>query len=231
MAHKKLIRFEAIRSFPNVLQYPANMPGRWKDHFGNTHPITLELACGKGEYTTGLSARYPNRNFIGVDVKGNRMFIGAEKCLKAGITNAAFLRTQIEKLRDYFEPGEVSDIWIIFPDPFLRDSKAKNRLTHHKFLLLYQQVLTPGGIIHLKTDSTELYRFTLETIRELGCSIVENVQDVYAAGITGPLTEIQTHYEGLHLADGRIIKYISFTLPDVLPPWIKKKKTDHEQKD
>ena len=159
MGNKKLKRFEAIRSFPNVLQYPEGMQGKWKDFFGNENPITLELACGKGEYTVGLSAIHPEKNFIGVDLKGNRIYSGALECLKNNLSNAAFLRTQIDKIDHYFLPDEVSEIWITFPDPHLRTSRAKKRLTHPRFLRLYQSILQPKGSIHLKTDSPELYLF------------------------------------------------------------------------
>src|SRR5450432_2086932 len=155
MGQKKLFRFEAIHSFPNVLQYPENMPGNWKNFFRNDQPITLELACGRGEYTVGLSAIYPERNFIGIDLKGNRIYNGALECLNKNLTNAAFLRVQIDKIDQYFLPGEVSEIWITFPDPHLRTSRAKKRLTHPKFLRLYQHILRSKGMVHLKTDSPE----------------------------------------------------------------------------
>ena len=145
MGQKKLQRFEAIKLFPNVLQYPEGMDGKWQEFFKNDHPITLELACGKGEYTVGLATMYRDRNFIGVDLKGNRIYIGAKKSLEEGLGNAAFLRTQIEQINAYFGPAEVAEIWLTFPDPQLRISKAKKRLTHPKFLRLYQRLLVPGG--------------------------------------------------------------------------------------
>src|SRR5688500_13990868 len=151
MGQKKLARFEELGSFKNVLQFPKDMAGKWKDFFGNNNPITLELACGKGEYTLGLAQLYPERNFIGIDLKGNRIWVGARKALNEELTNVAFLRTQIDHINSYFSAGEVSGIWITFPDPQLRVSKAKKRLTHPKFLRLYQQFLAPGGLIHLKT--------------------------------------------------------------------------------
>lgn len=225
MGQKKLERFAAIETYPNVLQYPEGMAGKWNNHFHNDHPITLELACGKGEYSTGLGREHKDRNFIGVDVKGNRIYIGAKKALAEGLDNVAFLRTQIGQLTRYFAPGEVAEIWIIFPDPFLRESKAKNRLTHARFLSLYQKVLVPGARIHLKTDSKELYDFTLESIAETGCTIVDNIADIYGRGkATGPLA-IRTFYEGMHLKEGRTIYYLSFSLPatEIVPPAKKKK--------
>jgi tRNA (guanine-N7-)-methyltransferase len=130
MSQKKLQRFEAIKSFPNVLQYPEGMAGHWKDFFKNGHPITLELACGKGEYTLGLAELYPSRNFIGVDIKGNRIYVGAKKSLEETRNNAAFLRSEIDYISSYFSKGEVEEIWLTFPDPQLRNSRAKKRLTH-----------------------------------------------------------------------------------------------------
>ena len=160
MGNKKLIRFEAIGSFTNVLQYPEGMPGNWGNFFKNESPITLELACGKGEYTVGLAALYPDRNFIGVDLKGNRIYSGALASLQRNLHNAAFLRVQIDKIDNYFLPGEVSEIWITFPDPHLRTSRAKKRLTHPRFLRFYQHILKPNGLINLKTDSPALFHFT-----------------------------------------------------------------------
>ena len=125
MAQKKLERFAAIKTFSNVLEYPVDMKGKWNTFFTNKNPLILELACGRGEYTVGMAILFPQQNFLGVDVKGNRMFIGAKKCLAENLSNAGFLRTQIEKLPDYFEPGEVDEIWVTFPDPQLRISKAK----------------------------------------------------------------------------------------------------------
>jgi tRNA (guanine-N7-)-methyltransferase len=230
MGQKKLVRFAAIETFANVLQYPEDMPGNWHSVFKNNNPITLELACGKGEYSVALGRENPARNFIGVDIKGNRIYIGAKKALAEGLDNVGFLRIQIGQLTSYFAPQEVADIWIIFPDPFLRDGKAKNRLTHPRFLKLYQQVLRPGGSIKLKTDSPELYAFTKEVIAEQGCHVVADIADIYGKGMaTGPLA-IQTHYEGLHLADGRTIYYIEFTLPEQ-PIVVPEKKQDETEAD
>jgi tRNA (guanine-N7-)-methyltransferase len=213
MGHKKLIRFLAIDNYKNVLQYPEDMPGKWREYFNNDNPITLELACGKGEYSVNLGREHKDRNFIGVDIKGNRIFTGAKAALTEGLANVAFLRIHIGQITKYFTANEVAEIWIIFPDPFLRKGKAKNRLTHERFLYLYQQILRPGGRINLKTDSKELYDFTLETIAEQNCTIHENIADIYGQGkATGPLA-IQTYYEKRHLADNRTIYFISFSLP------------------
>lgn len=224
MGQRKLERFDAIASFPNVLQHPQNMAGHWSAFFKNANPITLELACGKGEYSTGLGAQHPERNFIGVDIKGNRIYIGAKKAAAEGLNNVAFLRAQIDQITDYFATGEVSDIWIVFPDPFLRESRAKNRLTHPRFLALYQRILKPGGVVRLKTDSRELFDFTREVAAAAGCRVLEEMEDIYGKGLaTGPLA-IQTFYEQMHRSEGRTIYYIAFTLPEKPIIYQKKKK-------
>src|SRR6478609_3010515 len=146
MGQKKLQRFAEIKAFKNVLEYPSGMKGEWKNFFHNANPITLELACGKGEYAVGLARLHKSRNFIGLDVKGNRMWVGAKTALDEGLNNVAFLRTQIEKITDYFGQEEVSEIWITFPDPQLRISKAKKRLTHPRFLRLYKLIMGSTGI-------------------------------------------------------------------------------------
>jgi tRNA (guanine-N7-)-methyltransferase len=221
MGQKKLIRFEAIKSFPNVLQYPEGMAGKWKDLYQNEHGLTLELACGKGEYTVGLARMYPERNFLGVDLKGNRIYIGAKKCLEEGLTNAAFLRTKIDQIATYFAPGEVAEIWLTFPDPQLRKSRARRRLTHPKFLRLYQHILVPGGRIHLKTDSPVLYTFTKWVIELCGLPLLEDSDNIYSGG--DPLKaelKIKTHYEGLDIARSSRVHYLCFALPATALPEI-----------
>lgn len=214
MGHKKLVKFQAIDTYKNVLQYPENMKGNWNQFFKNDNPITLELACGKGEYSVGLGRQHADRNFVGVDIKGNRIYTGAKTALAEGLDNVAFLRINIGQITNYFTTNEVGEIWIIFSDPFLKKGREKNRLTHFRFLHAYQQILKPGATINLKTDSKVLYDFTLETIAEQNCIIHENIADIYGQNkATGPLA-IQTFYEKMHLADGRTIYFISFSLPD-----------------
>ena len=213
MGQKKLIRFEAIGHFAKVLQYPQGMPGQWHGFFKNQHPITLELACGKGEYTCGLAAMHPDQNFIGVDLKGNRIYAGASLALRQQLANAAFLRTHIDKIETYFAPGEVAAIWITFPDPQLRVSRAKKRLTHPRFLRLYQQVLVPGGLVHLKTDSPVLYRFTMHVIERYGLILDAFSEDVYAIPDHAPELDIKTHYEKLDIAGTKKIFYCAFRIP------------------
>lgn len=213
MGQKKLQRFAELETFSNVLQFPQGMPGQWEQHFGNAHPITLELACGKGEYALGLARLYPGRNFMGVDLKGNRIWVGARQAIREGLTNVAFLRTQIDLIHQYFAPAEVSEIWITFPDPQLRLSKAKKRLTHPKFLRLYQQFLVPGGLIHLKTDSPDLYRFTKTVLEIYGCEVHTDNDHVFGATDVSRELQIKTHYESLDIAGSNRIHYLCFSLP------------------
>lgn len=217
MGQKKLVRFAELETFTNVLQYPGNMPGQWNQFFKNGHPITLELACGKGEYAVGLAQFYPQRNFIGVDVKGNRLWVGAKKALQQGLANVAFLRIQIDRITEFFADGEVDEIWITFPDPQLRVSRDKKRLTHPKFLRLYQQILRRGGRINLKTDSPVLYDFTKRVIDMYGCTLLEDLDDVHSQPDIKPELRIKTHYEALDIAGHNRVHYLSFTLPAELP--------------
>ena len=212
MGQKKLLRFEELKSFPNVLQYPAGIKNKWKDFFKNDNAITLELACGKGEYALGLGSLYPKQNFIGVDVKGNRLWKGAKTALEKGLTNVAFLRTQIDKITNYFSPGEISEIWITFPDPQLRFSKMKKRLTHPKFLRLYQNILKPEGKIHLKTDSPDLYNFTKTMIDLYELEVIEDIDNVNRENILDKALQIKTHYENLDIAQSNKVHYLCFKL-------------------
>lgn len=228
MKGNKLARFAAIKEFKNVFEFPQEAENLWVDFFGNQNPIVLELACGKGEYAVNMAKAFPNKNFIAVDVKGNRMYIGAKKALEEKISNVAFLRTRIEQITDYFHPQSIAEIWITFPDPFLRDGKAKNRLTHHKFLALYQKLLRHEGVVHLKTDSKPLFDFTQEVIQFQQAQVLVKHEDVYAQGVPEFPLNIQTYYESIHLADQRTIQYIQFQLPKhpiVVPP----KKSLHEE--
>lgn len=213
MGQKKLIRFQQIKGFDNVLEYPEGMAGQWQMQFGRKAPLTLELACGRGEYTIGLADLFPERDFLGVDVKGNRIFMGAKKALEKPLPNARFLRTQIEMLGQYFDKGEVDEIWITFPDPQLRTSKAKKRLTHPRFLRIYLQLLKSGGKIHLKTDSPDLYQFTRLVIEMYGLILLECSEDIYAEPLVKPEWQIKTHYEGLDIAQSNTIFYLCFSLP------------------
>jgi tRNA (guanine-N7-)-methyltransferase len=213
MGQKKLKRFAELLGFPNVLQYPEGTAGTWHERFQNKNPITLELACGKGEYALGLARLYPDRNFLGIDVKGNRLWVGAKTALKENLGNVFFMRTQIDRIASYFNPGEVESIWLTFPDPQLRTSKNSKRLTHPKFLGFYQKFLIPGGSIHLKTDSPSLYRFTKWVIALHGLELVEDVDNLYALEELSPELKIKTHYESLDIAQSKTVHYLHFRLP------------------
>ena len=216
MAQKKLLRFAQLKTFEHVLEKPDSTSGNWKKHFKNNHPIVVELACGRGEYTIGMAQLYPQKNFIGIDIKGNRMYIGAKIAQDIGLGNVAFLRTQIEALSYYFNNGEVDEIWLTFPDPHLRISKAKKRLTHPRFLRQYLQVLKPGGSINLKTDSPNLYRFTKQIIDMYGLTIIVDTANVYASQNILPELHIKTHYEKMDIAGSKTIHYLKFSLPEIL---------------
>jgi len=226
MAHKKLIRFAELETFENVLQFPKNIKGKWSEFFNNENPIILELACGKGEYAVGMGMLYPQKNFIGIDIKGNRIWVGAKRALENKLHNVAFLRTQIDQLNEYFSNCEVAEIWITFPDPQLRKSKAKKRLTHPKFLRLYQQFLKQGGYIHVKTDSPDLYEFTKKVIEMYGCVLHKDHENLYHEETIVEDLKIKTHYESLDIAQSNRIHYICFSLPTELPS----KETDEELK-
>jgi len=209
MGQKKLVRFAEIETFPNVLQYPKDIAGNWHSHFTNTNSITLELACGKGEYAVGLGQLYPERNFIGIDLKGNRIWVGAKKALQNNLSNVAFLRTKIDQVAEYFSQNEVAEIWITFPDPQLRKSP--------KFLRLYEQFLVPNGLIHLKTDSPDLYQFTKVVIELYGCIVHTDTDNVYQQENISEELKIKTHYESLDIAGSNRIHYVCFSLPKQLP--------------
>ncbi len=217
MAQKKLQRFADIKAFANVLEYPQEMGGKWHKFFNNNHPIVLELACGKGEYTIGLARLHSRTNYIGVDIKGNRIWRGAKTALEEGLSNAAFLRTSIEQLGDYFSSGEVGEIWITFPDPQLRASKQKKRLTHPRFLRIYQRILHQNGVVHLKTDSPHLYNFTKQVIELYNLQLILDNDNVYAGENITPELRIQTHYEKMDIAKSNTIYYLQFAINQPLP--------------
>ena len=194
---------------------PVDLRGQWATkHFQNTHPITLELACGRGEYALGLGRRYPDRNFIGVDIKGARIWKGAGIALAERLDNVAFLRTKIELLDRFFAPGEVDEIWITFPDPFLKKGKHNRRLTSPYFLDLYPNVLRPGGLVHLKTDSPVLYDFTLEVLAKRNdYTLLHHDDDIYRReALVTPDLEIKTRYEQLDLAGANRVHYVRLAL-------------------
>ena len=195
----------------NHRQEEVDMKGRWQEFFGNTKPITLELACGKGEYTVGLARMYPDRNFIGIDIKGNRIWRGGKTIEEENLQNAAFVRTRIELIAHFFGPNEVSEIWITFPDPFV-NSNPNRRLTSPWYLNEYRKVCKPGTIINLKTDDPTLFEYTREVIAEQGLEVLEHNDHIYdGTEPQGPLS-IRTYYEGLNISRSNKVKYLKFVL-------------------
>lgn len=214
MGKDKLRKFAEIGTFANVLQLDAGktMKGQWATtHFGNDQPIVLELACGKGEYTVNLAKRFPARNFIGIDYKGNRIWRGAKTALEEGIHNVTFLRIQIETILDYFAADEVSEIWITFPDPQPQKSREKKRLTNPSFLAKYREILTPEGIMHLKTDNDGLFAYTQEKLTELGLDIQVQTADLYRSDFVDEVLSIKTYYEKKYLKTAKNINYIKWS--------------------
>ncbi|MEI6764210.1 MAG: tRNA (guanosine(46)-N7)-methyltransferase TrmB [Bacteroidota bacterium] len=220
MAKHKLLRFAETAQFPNFIQVPYKqaltgcyLKGLWnKDFFKNEQPLWLELGCGKGEYTVGLAQKYPERNNLGIDIKGARMWRGAKTALENNISNVGFLRTEISLIESFFAKDEVSGIWITFPDPYLKNAKSDKRLTSQHFLSKYSNVLKPGAEIHLKTDNRPLYEYTLDVIKENGHSLLFETNDLYSLDIHDEASSIQTFYEQMWLAQGLKINYIRFTL-------------------
>lgn len=210
----KLKRFAEVAGFANVLQLDEGKPmaGKWSNgFFKNGHPLVLELACGKGEYTVNLAQMFPERNFLGIDYKGNRIWRGAKTALEEAINNVGFLRIQIENITDYFSPGEVDEIWITFPDPQPQLSREKKRLTSPRFLEKYKQILNPGGIVHLKTDNDGLHAYTVETIAALGLKNHGQTEDLYNSSLADEVLSIKTYYERKYLKDNKNINYVKFS--------------------
>eukprot|EP01137_Pigoraptor_chileana_P005048 Opistho-2@47585 len=188
------------------------MKGKWAaDHFKNSNPIVLELACGKGEYAVNLAKLFPEKNFVGVDLKGNRIWRGARTGVDEGITNLAFLRIQIEDILEYFAPGEIDEIWITFADPQPQESREKKRLTFPGFLEKYKILLKPGGKVNLKTDNDGLYNYTCEKVAELGLFTHKNTNHLYQSEFVDEVLSIKTHYERIYLKHDKNINYIQFS--------------------
>ena len=217
MGKNKLKKFRDMETIDFVFQYPFAvlkeqgfpLKGNWhKEFFNNDNPIVLELGCGKGEYAVGLARKFPDKNFIGIDIKGARMWTGACQARNEGLKNVAFLRTNIELLPHFFAAGEVAEIWITFPDPQMK--KCRKRLTATNFIELYNKILQPGGIIHLKSDSPFLYTYTAEMVKLNNFEIITNTDDLYNSGIEDKILGIKTFYEQQWLERGLSIKYLSF---------------------
>jgi tRNA (guanine-N7-)-methyltransferase len=219
MAHHKLARFAENLTFHNLMQVSYEQlqeegftwRGRWNEYFHNDRPIVLELGCGKGDYTVALAHTRPDRNYVGVDIKGARLWRGAKTAVEKEMTNVAFLRTKIELIDQFFGPEEVSEIWITFPDP--QPKKPNKRLTCPRFLDTYKKILKPDSIVHLKTDSQELHLYTLEeVVAEAGYPVEFATADLYASGYDGEAMLVQTFYEKQFLAEGKPITYLKFRI-------------------
>lgn len=224
----KLVKFTDLLTFPNVYecfepakpnlsclgQSDIELKGKWaSQHFKNEKEIILELACGHGDYSLALAQRYPDKNIIGVDIKGARIWKGASYALENKIDNLAFLRSKIEVIDNFFGSGEISEIWITFPDPFLKESKMNRRLTSSNFLTSYKTFLKPGGLINVKTDSPEFYAHTKGILTEEKIDALKDSFDIYKDDVLiHPDLDIKTYYEKKHLKDGRLIKFIQFKL-------------------
>ena len=220
MAKKKLLRFAELNSFPNVIQpgdkYPVHdhaLKGNWsRQYFHNSHKVVLEVGCGKGEYTLAQAKDNVAANFIGIDIKGDRIWRGAHDAINQNLHNAAFLRTQAQLLNYYFAPAEVSEIWLTFPDPQQQKSRERIRLTSPDFLAIYRNVLKPQGVVHLKTDHDMLFAYTLDLVKKNGHTVNFQTKDLYNEQHTpnGLLTECKTHYENIYINKGVPIKYLQF---------------------
>ncbi|MBQ9439180.1 MAG: tRNA (guanosine(46)-N7)-methyltransferase TrmB [Paludibacteraceae bacterium] len=242
MSKNKLAKFAEMATFSNVIESPAkgadlfttdaNIKGNWhKQVFHNINPIVVELGCGRGEYSVGLARKKHDTNFIGVDIKGARMYHGAKKALEEGLGNVVFLRTNIEFIERFFAADEVSEIWLTFCDPQMK--KATKRLTSSFFLQRYRSIMKDGGIVHLKTDSPFLFTYTDELVRLNALPVIQRTQDLYAdknLELPESLRTIQTYYEQQWLSRGKTIKYIAFELPhagNLLEPDIEIEKDDY----
>lgn len=221
MGKNKLAKFADLETYPHVFQVGSKdllegdgfeMKGKWRgEFFGNSNPIVLELGCGKGEYTVELAKLYPEKNFIGVDIKGARIWTGAKSSLDQKMGNVAFIRTNIEMIANFFNSSEISEIWLTFPDPQMK--KVTKRLTATNFMRIYQQILVDNGIIHLKTDSNFMFNYTEEMVKVNNLTVQFSNRDLYGSGLEDKILSIQTFYEKQWLDRGLTIKYIKFQLP------------------
>ena len=220
MGKNKLQKFKDMSQWPHVFEFAQSnnfiqdnsLKGNWgKSFFKNNNPIILELGCGKGEYTVSLAELYPENNFIGIDIKGARMWTGAKESFEKDLKNVAFLRTHIEFITRFFAPGEVSEIWLTFPDPQMK--RANKRLTSAHFMTNYQEFVKPGGKIHLKTDSQFMFKYTVEMTKANRLPVLFETDDLYHSGLVDKILSIETFYESQWLQRGLTIKYVKFEIP------------------
>lgn len=227
MGKAKMYKINSVATFANVFQnphytnpvllnnqqQPLNLKGVWrKEVFKNEKPLVLELACGKGDYTIGLAGMNTDKNFVGIDVKGARIFTGAKTALENNLSNVAFARMRIENILFFFGTHEVDEIWITFPDPFPRKGDVKRRLSAAPFLEKYKQLLKPGGVVHFKTDDLPLFHFTHESAKDFGAEILYYKENIYSTSLDFQELAIQTHYEKQHLSNGKTINYLKFRI-------------------
>lgn len=226
MGKNKLARFAEMETLPNVIQVPFSealntkfkLKGIWKQSFfKNKNPLVLELGCGKGEYTIGLAKRFTEKNFLGVDIKGSRMWVGAKLAFNEKIFNAAFLRTRIELIDSFFDTSEVDEIWITFPDPQLKNKRTKKRLTSSPFLTKYRTFLKKDGIVHLKTDSFPLFNYTRSLLNYNSLPILIETDNLYSTSFADDIRSIQTHYETMFIGKGENITYLKFKIHSSKP--------------
>ncbi|MBN2662077.1 MAG: tRNA (guanosine(46)-N7)-methyltransferase TrmB [Bacteroidales bacterium] len=219
MSKDKLKKFEEVQTFKNVLQPSMkglvkqndNLRGKWNSEiFKNNNPIVLEVGCGKGEYSVGLAEKYPNKNFIGIDIKGARIWRGAKTALEKNLKNVFFLRSKIDFLDKFFAENEVSEIWIPHPDP--QPKKPNKRLTSKFFLTIYQAITINNALIHLKTDSEKLYKYTLDLLKENNIKTIKTYNNIHSTNLNNEITKIKTYYENMFLQEGQKITYLSFRL-------------------
>lgn len=220
MAKRKLQNFAELETFEHVIQHPFEkddfdhpLKGKWaSEFFKNNKPITLELGCGKGEYTVALAQKHPERNYLGVDIKGSRIWRGAKTAFEENMQNVGFIRTQIDRITNFFIPGEIDEIWVTFPDPQPQKTRIRKRLTSPPFLDRYRQILKPGGIVHLKTDSAFLFAYTEEVIAEQKLEVLRISHDIDKDFPGDELLEIRTFYEMKFRQTGVPINYVKFKL-------------------
>ena len=219
MGKNKISRFEDNKTFEFLFQRSYeqldggfHLKGKWNEFFGNNNPIILELGCGKGEYTVGLAKRHPDRNYIGVDIKGSRMWVGCKQVREMGLKNVAFIRARIALIEFFFGRDEVSEIWLTFSDPHLREGHSRKRLSSPQYLARYSKFLKDDNIIHLKTDNPNLFEFTKKVIKDDGHELMYISEDVYNKGALAEVMEIQTFYEKMWIEEGRTIQYLNFKM-------------------
>jgi len=213
MTRKKLKRFAEFSNFANSFEFAKDMKGQWRaKYFKNNNPVILELGCGKGDYSLNMAEMFPEKNFIGIDIQGERLWVGAKTALNKKLANLAFLRIYIDEIEDYFAKNEVDEIWITFPDPHPPRTKAKKRLTSPLFLKRYQKILKKNALTHLKTDHEGLYNYTLKVLADEKLKALTKIEDVHAQNHIDPILQIKTDFEKRHIKAGRKIFYLNFQL-------------------